>query len=119
MKTLQYNDILDRLKEVLNLASDTELANALGVSKSTVSNWRKRNTTDLPLLFSQCEHVDLNWLVFGERLTPQNEGKEDSSDDKSPLFEKSFAQVEEEIGRLKERLAHFEERLSRYEQNDE
>lgn len=58
--------ILSRLKSVKNLATDTELAKMLGISKSTLSNWYSRNSIDYDLVFSICEHVNLNWLLTGD-----------------------------------------------------
>lgn len=107
MKTLEYNGILDRLKAALNLASDTEMANLLGVGKATISNWRKRNTADLPLLFSYCEQIDLNWLIFGVPLTATDTSERDVTEGNNSLFNKVLEQAEE-IGRLKERLAYYE-----------
>lgn len=59
--------ILNRLKEVMNFTTNVELAQFLGVSKSTLSNWYSRNSLDYDLLFSKCEQVvDLNWLLTGK-----------------------------------------------------
>lgn len=107
MKTLNFGAILDRLKEALNIGSDTELASVLGVKKATISNWRKRDTADLPLLFSICEHIDLNWLIFGEHLQSVQDDKHEAVPN-SELLNRVIEQAEE-IGRLKERLVQYEE----------
>lgn len=57
--------ILDRLREFLGLSSDAQLAEALGISASTLSNWRRRNTLDYDNVFANCEDADLNWLLRG------------------------------------------------------
>ena len=45
MKTI--SDLLDGIKELRNLETDSALAAALGVSRQTVNNWRQgRNTPD-------------------------------------------------------------------------
>lgn len=45
MKTI--SDLLDRIKQLRNLETDSALATALGVSRQTVNNWRQgRNTPD-------------------------------------------------------------------------
>ena len=43
-----------------------QLADMLGISKSTLSNWRARNSLDYTILFSKCEHINYNWLITGE-----------------------------------------------------
>lgn len=58
--------ILNRLKEYKNFNTDTELANFLNISRSTLSNWYTRNSIDYDLLFSKCEKdIDINWLLTG------------------------------------------------------
>jgi SOS-response transcriptional repressor LexA len=66
MKTFYTRDILNRLKKALNIATDNELSTHLGVSKATISNWCTRNSLDFPLVFSFCEHININWLLTGE-----------------------------------------------------
>lgn len=58
--------ILSRIKIFYSLSTDIELANFLGISKSTLSNWNKRDSIDYDLVFSKCEQVDKNWLLSGE-----------------------------------------------------
>ena len=59
--------ILNRIKEYKNFSSDIELAEFLGVSRQTLSNWRSRNSIDYELLFTKCEQDDLTWLITGRR----------------------------------------------------
>lgn len=66
MKTLSSQEVILRLKKALNISTDIELANYLGISKSTLSNWKARNTLDLPLLFSLCEQISIDWLLTGK-----------------------------------------------------
>ncbi|WP_313213446.1 DUF3693 domain-containing protein [Stenotrophomonas acidaminiphila] len=45
MRTI--SDLLDAIKQLRNLETDSALASALGVSRQTVNNWRQgRNTPD-------------------------------------------------------------------------
>lgn len=67
MKTFySKQDILNRLKEVYNIKKDTDLAELLGISKSTLSNWISRDSIDFDKIFSLCEHIDINWLLTGQ-----------------------------------------------------
>lgn len=58
--------ILNRFKQVKKFKTDTELAQFLGVDKTTLSNWKARNTIDWDLMFSKCEHISIQWLITGE-----------------------------------------------------
>lgn len=77
MKTISSNDILNRLKIALAASTDKELADMLGIKKATLSNWRARNSIDFSLVFSYCEHINLNWLLLGEGNMLSHEDAED------------------------------------------
>lgn len=59
--------IIQRMKEALDISTDAELAAALGVGSTAVSNWRKRNS----IPYDDCmnlamEHsVSLDWMILG------------------------------------------------------
>lgn len=65
MKTFSKKDIVDRLKQALKAENNSDLANILGVNKSTISNWINRDSIDYDLVFSFCEHINLDWLLTG------------------------------------------------------
>lgn len=66
MKTfLDKQQIINRFKIAKNFKSDIELANFLGINKSTLSNWYKRDSVDIELLFSKCEQISADWLLTG------------------------------------------------------
>ena len=112
MKTFSSDDILNRLKTALSVGTDTELADLLGIKKATLSNWRNRNSIDLPLVFSVCEQVNIDWLITG-RGTPALHLDEapiptkEVAKDENQFLDRIVAQAEE-IGRLKERIEQLE-----------
>jgi len=57
--------ILGRIKEYYKFNTDAELANFLGIQRSTLSNWVKRDSIDYDLVFSKCKLIDKNWLLTG------------------------------------------------------
>ena len=59
-------DIVKRAKLAMGFQRDSELAAYLGVSRSTLSNWVARNSTDYPLLLERLAEVDYNWLLTGK-----------------------------------------------------
>lgn len=58
-------DILNRVISYYNLKNKTGLANFLGVSPQTISNWYSRNSVDYDLIFEKCAGLDFNWLISG------------------------------------------------------
>lgn len=65
MNTFSSQEVIERLKNALSISTDTELANVLGVTKATVSNWRSRNSFDVQLLHTKCSHLNLDWVLTG------------------------------------------------------
>ncbi len=63
---LNVAEIVKRAKQALNFTKDVELADYLGISRSTLSNWCARNAIDFPLLLEKLADVDYNWLLIGK-----------------------------------------------------
>lgn len=64
---LDVTGIVKRAKQVLNFKNDSELAEYLGISRATVSNWGARNSIDFRLLLDKFgDKVDYNWLLLGK-----------------------------------------------------
>lgn len=63
---LNVLNIVKRAKQVRGFKTDAELANYLGISRSTLSNWCSRNSIDFPLLLTKLKDVDYNWLLVGK-----------------------------------------------------
>ncbi len=76
---INVGDIIRRIKEVRGFKSDRQVADYLGVSKATVSNWTSRNSIDFPLVINKLADVDLNWLLTG-RGTPAHRANHVDSD---------------------------------------
>lgn len=66
MKTFSSKDIINRLKIALDIKTDNDLSERLTINKSTLSNWKNRNTLDFDLVFSICEHINIDWLLTGD-----------------------------------------------------
>ena len=63
---LNVQEIVKRAKQVMKFKTDLELAQYLGVARSTLSNWMVRNSIDYPLLLNKMQDVDYNWLLTGK-----------------------------------------------------
>jgi len=66
MRTIE--EILDKIKELKGLKTDTDLAEFFGVKPQTISTWRKRKTIPYDLLIAFCEKEDwpIGWLIAGQ-----------------------------------------------------
>lgn len=60
-------EILNRVKEKLNLKSDSDLAKYLDLSSGTIPNWRIRNKIPYEELFTICEknNFDIQYIFYG------------------------------------------------------
>ena len=63
---IDKKQIINRFKEIKKIKSDAELSNYLGISRSTLSNWKARDTIDFDILFAKCEQESIDWLLTGE-----------------------------------------------------
>ena len=64
---LKYSDkIISRLMLYFNTTKIIILAELLGVSQPTISNWKKRGTIDMERIIEKAQNINLNWLFFGE-----------------------------------------------------
>lgn len=59
--------ILERLKIQLNIETDTDLADILGVKQNTISTWKARDSIDFEKIISICDKksIDLNYVFLG------------------------------------------------------
>jgi transcriptional regulator with XRE-family HTH domain len=66
--------VLDRFKDALDLRTDTDLASILGISKSTLSNWRLRNSIPLNKLRKACKKygIPMDFLLTGNLISDRN-----------------------------------------------
>ena len=125
MKTISSKDAIERLKKGLNRSSDHALAELLGISKATLSNWKSRNSIDIPLVFSKCEQISIDWLLtgYGSMLkTKSTSASSPSCEEPTPLskdtnnitnkqdiIEKSNALVDPFLMLIRERDATIKE----------
>ena len=62
--------ILDRVKDYFHLKGNSQLAEFLGVTRQTISNWYSRNSIDYDIIITKCtaidNGIDLKWLLTSE-----------------------------------------------------
>ncbi|WP_414501144.1 MULTISPECIES: LexA family transcriptional regulator [unclassified Zymobacter] len=71
-------EVVERMKSVLELDSDTQLAKILGRAGSSVSNWRVRGNVPIDecIRFAQRYGVSLDWLILGNERPVEAEGSD-------------------------------------------
>lgn len=66
-----YSDVIERMKKMSKVTTDVELAELLGVKKSSISAYKDRGIPkDKLALFSQKYQVSLTWLEEGKGEAP-------------------------------------------------
>ena len=71
--SLNVQEIVKRAKEAKGFKTDLELAQYLGIARSTLSNWITRNSIDYPLVLEKLKEVDYNWLLTGKGRAQKRE----------------------------------------------
>lgn len=87
------NAVLDRLKNALQLDSDSEPCRHLDLNRAALGNWRSRDSVPYTLCVNVAEEnkIDLNWLLTGEML-------------KRNTLDESFSEEDVRILRMIKRL---------------
>ncbi len=62
---INVKEILNRIKLLKGFKTQVEIAEFLGITKGSVTNWVARNSVDFPLLMKKMPEVNLNWLFTG------------------------------------------------------
>lgn len=58
--------ILNKIKTHYNFKDDSEFARFLGIKPQTLYNWKKRDSFDIPLVYTKCVNISAEWLITGE-----------------------------------------------------
>ena len=80
---MNKKDRLDAIIKHFGGGNASQFANLLGVSPSTISTWKARNTIDYDLIFAKCENLSASWLLSGSG----NMLKETNKGDQKPEME--------------------------------
>lgn len=60
------SDILHALINHYSNGNKSQFAKKLGISAQGLSTWISRNTFDIDIIYSKCEHISAEWLITGE-----------------------------------------------------
>lgn len=91
---IEIKEILERIKEKLNIKNDKEIAEVLGVNQQNLTNWKARNTIPYFEIISLCleKNINLIYILTGEK------GEKTRKNDKS--LSKSEIELIEKIKKL-------------------
>ncbi len=74
---MDKKDRLDAIIKHFGGGNASQFANLLGVSPSTISTWKARNTIDYDLIFAKCENLSASWLLSGSGNMLKTKEKEE------------------------------------------
>ncbi|MBI5286351.1 MAG: helix-turn-helix domain-containing protein [Deltaproteobacteria bacterium] len=101
--------IIDRLKGLRGLKSDTAIAEMLGMGQSTFAERKRRNSIPYGEIINFCdkEGLSLDWLLAGEGPQYREEKKEITACHETPRLVDLIKKLEHiyKEGELKERVA--------------
>ena len=111
--------ILNEIRKYLNIKTDTEFANFLGIKQNTLSSWKARNSIDYDLIISKCDYLNANWLLTGEgSMLKEEEVKKvapqylpTANDEVSTLLREKAAMLEAIIKEKEEKEAMYKEKI--------
>lgn len=79
---------ITRLKSVLNIKTNAELATILGVKPQTISNWKSRKSPQYDIIITKCLDIgiDFNYLIKGETSAVTDNKIGTKLDDQKPKY---------------------------------
>lgn len=117
--------IINEIKLYLNIKTDSEFADFLGVKQPTISTWRKRNTIDYELIIAKCNKINGHWLLTGQgsmlKSEPQpavSSPQPQENDKYISSLEKQIVLLEKNNALLEDKITHLEQRLELAELKD-
>ncbi|HRP02926.1 MAG TPA: helix-turn-helix domain-containing protein [Candidatus Kapabacteria bacterium] len=123
MKEIFVSEVLERLKKVLKIKTDTDLNDKLELNKNTISIWKHRNTLDYLALIAFCnnDNININYILTGDG-EPYIENVESLKNKIKELEEtikkidilegqdnKNLASLDAEVRDLRSKLAYADE----------
>ena len=84
------NNILNRLKEKLNIKNDAELMRKLNLSSGVIPNWKARNKIPFSEIFTICEEnaFNINYIFYGTNEENSLKNDENLSKTQKEITEK-------------------------------
>ena len=103
--------ILDRIKELMNIKTDLELAKYLGISQNTIYSWKSRDSVDVWVIFQRLPKLDWNYIFYGEGFNSMIEENE-ARDQELLKLRKENQRLKEDAHDLRKVLVNLSSILS-------
>lgn len=103
--------ILDRIKELINIKTDLELAKYLGISQNTIYSWKSRDSVDVWVIFQRLPKLDWNYIFYGEGFNSMIEENE-ARDQELLKLRKENQRLKEDAHDLRKVLVNLSSILS-------
>lgn len=78
-------EIVERLKQLYDVKTDTQLQDKTGIKTNTLRTWKERNSIPYKKLdeISQNESISMNWLLYGKGPVKMEECEKLNIDDQT------------------------------------
>lgn len=108
---LDANMILDRLKTVLEIETDTKLAQVFDLKQSSLASWRSRNSPNHSKIIALCNErgISLDWLYAVEVEGSEAQARAKAA--RSEKLETENQRLHEKVTSLKGKIEGLREAL--------
>lgn len=93
--------ILSEIMKVYNFRKYGDFADFLGIKQQLISNWIKRNSFDVELIYTKCEKISAEFILTGQGNIERSNEKSQTS---NPIEQKLIAALEKNIDYLEKEL---------------
>lgn len=97
--------IIKEIMKIYNFRKYGDFADFLGVNQQVLSNWVKRNTFDLELIYTKCDKISPDYLITGtgEILRGNQESQQSTNDIATFMQSKNvFKEIFERLEKIEE-----------------
>jgi GTP-binding protein EngB required for normal cell division len=93
--------IINEIMKIYNFRKYGDFADFLGIKQQLISNWIKRNSFDVELIYTKCEKISAEFILTGQGKIERSSEKEQSA---NPTEQKLIAALEKNINYLEKEL---------------
>lgn len=93
-------DIIQRAKLFLNISTNKDFAQIIGVSENGISTWKKRKTLNIGKILLVCEGVNSTWLLTGSgnpNMKISNETQSSTNTEKEESYRERCRELQDEL----------------------
>ena len=99
--------IINKLSTHYTNGNDADFARLLGITPQNLSNWKKRNSLDIELIYTKCVDLSPEWLLTGQGPMLKSEIKNNDPPDCSQ-YKEEITQLLKEVSELKSQIIRLQ-----------